>query len=285
MDLSSVILRPMTVDDIAGGLRLSIEEGWNQTEDDWQFLIKTKENICIVAEHRKKIIGTTTIANYRNDVAWIGMVLVDKECRGKGVSKLLLENILKRLDKFKSIKLDATPSGLKVYEKFGFKKEYTITRMVAGSLHSFTNENDSVENVSEGEIQQIIDLDKKVFGIDRSELIDTLAKMFPKKVFALKQNGMIKGFALGRKGSKYHHIGPVIAKNFNNAKKLVSKALQELNKMPVVADVLNDKIEVISFLEKSGFKKQREFTRMYKNENVFVGNPKQYYLICGPEFG
>src|SRR6266487_5380214 len=120
MKNTSVSLRPMELNDIENAMKLSNAEGWNQTEKDWKLLIENPQNTCLIAEIDSKVIGTTTAINYSNEVAWIGMVLVDKEYRGLGVSKLLIENILKKLESCKSVKLDATPVGQQVYKKFGF---------------------------------------------------------------------------------------------------------------------------------------------------------------------
>ena len=73
----------MQLGDIGGAMRLSTEQGWNQTKMDWKLLIENPQNVCLLAASGKKIIGTTTAINYSNNVAWIGMVLVDKEYRGK----------------------------------------------------------------------------------------------------------------------------------------------------------------------------------------------------------
>ena len=81
--------------DITGSMKLSTAEGWNQTENDWKFLIENPRNTCIVAEYSNAIIGTITAMNYSNKLAWIGMVLVDKEFRGQGASASLLTAVLK----------------------------------------------------------------------------------------------------------------------------------------------------------------------------------------------
>ena len=96
MTKAAFILRHMQLGDIGGAMKLSNAEGWNQTEKDWKFLIENPQNFCMLAESSKKIIGTTTAINYSNQVAWIGMVLVDKEYRGRGVSNSILTDILKK---------------------------------------------------------------------------------------------------------------------------------------------------------------------------------------------
>ena len=150
----------MRLDDIEYALTLSNAEGWNQTEKDWRLFIRSSQNVCMLAECGKKIIGTTTAINYSNQLAWIGMVLVAKEYRGQGVSKLLLTNILEKLESFKSIKLDATPEGQRVYKKFDFKDEYLITRMATTSMKSLSSDDNALpEPIQSNHIEEIIAFD------------------------------------------------------------------------------------------------------------------------------
>lgn len=276
----------MRLDDIEYALTLSNAEGWNQTEKDWRLFIRSSQNVCMLAECGKKIIGTTTAINYSNQLAWIGMVLVAKEYRGQGVSKLLLTNILEKLESFKSIKLDATPEGQRVYKKFDFKDEYLITRMATTSMKSLSSDDNALpEPIQSNHIEEIIAFDELVFGANRTQLIESLIKEYPHKAWALKRNNSIAGFALGREGNKYHQVGPVFASNSNDVKLLIRKALKDLAKQPVVVDVLCDKEDLINWLNSIGFITQRHFVRMYRKENPFPGLINKQYLICGPEFG
>jgi GNAT superfamily N-acetyltransferase len=287
MGKAAFILRQMEPGDIESAMKLSTAEGWNQTEKDWKLFIENPENICIAAECDNKVIGTTTAINYSNHVAWIGMVLVDQEYRGQGVSKVLLTNIFKKLEHFESVKLDATPQGQPVYKKFDFKDEYFIVRMANTSMKNLAQGDDNrlPEPVQLKHIQEIIALDEYIFGANRTQLIKFLVKEYPGKAWLLKQNNRITGFALGRDGNKYHHIGPVIASTPIDAKILITKALNELTNRPVIVDVLYDKDDLLNWLNSIGFVKQRDFIRMYKKENPHPGITGKQYLICGPEFG
>src|SRR5436190_14318104 len=168
------IIRPMQLSDIVGAMKLSDAEGWNQTPTDWKLLIEGPQNICLVAERGNKIIGTTTSINYSNQIAWIGMVLVAREHRRQGVSKSLLTNILKKLEDCKSIKLDATPEGQRVYRQFDFKDEYLIARMVNASMKELPPDDDvSPEPIKLNDLEEIIALDELVFGANRTQLIES----------------------------------------------------------------------------------------------------------------
>ena len=277
MTKTDFIVRPIQPDDIVCGMNLSNAEGWNQTEEDWKLLVQNPQNICLLAECNQKIIGTTTAMNYANQVAWIGMVLVDKEYRGQGVSKLLLTSILKKLESFASIKLDATPAGQQVYKKFDFENEYLISRLVTGSMKNLSFNDDTVfaESIQLKDIEEVIAFDEHVFGTNRRPLIKSLIQRYPHKAWLLKRNNSIAGFALGREGNKYHQVGPVVGSTINDVQILIRKALKKLNNQPVVVDVLCDKEDLINWLASIGFTMQRHFVRMYKKENSFPGRCQQ----------
>jgi GNAT superfamily N-acetyltransferase len=281
-------IRPMLIKDIEHGMTLSTAEGWNQTENDWKLFIQNPENICLVAESGNKVIGTTAAINYGNEVAWIGMVLVDKNYRGMGVANSLLTNILEKLHSFKSIKLDATLAGQQVYKKLGFEDEYGITRMTNFSIQNLP-EYDTTEifpqQIQFKKINEAALFDQHVFGANRTQLIKYLITEYPNKSRLLKRNNAITGFSLGRDGNKYHHIGPVMASTISDAKILISGALKGIKHQSAVVDVLNDKDELIDWLTSIGFVKQRTFVRMYKKENTSQGELHKLYLISGPEFG
>ena len=276
------------MDDIGDAMKLSNAAGWNQTEKDWKMFIESSANVCLLAECGNKVIGTTTAINYSNKVAWIAMVLVDKEYRGRGVSKSLLTNILTRLQICKSIKLDATPEGQQVYKKFGFTDEYQITRMTTMAMKDLLpgNHNDELLTpILITHIPEVVAFDEIVFGANRRQLIGSLIKEYPGKAWLLKRNNKVSGFVLGRNGNRYNHVGPVLASNIVDAKILITKALSDLTHQPVVVDVLYDKEALFDWLESFGFIMQRHFIRMYKNENPFPGAINKQFLICGPEFG
>ncbi len=287
MNGTSFTTRDMELRDISNAMKLSSAEGWNQTEKDWKLLIQNPENVCLLVDDCSKIIGTTTAMNYSNQVAWIGMVLVDKVYRRQGVSKMLLTETFKRIEACPSIKLDATLDGQQVYKKFGFKEEYTVDRMATPSFHNHLIGEDGnlVVPIQAEHIHDIIAFDETVFGTKRGGLVEALVTQYPYYAWHVRDNNRVSGFVLGRDGFKFHQIGPLSARNLTDAKILISKTLQQLKHQAIVVDVPSDKVDWINWLASIGFSKQRTFVRMYKNQNTFPGVPQKQFLICGPEFG
>jgi GNAT superfamily N-acetyltransferase len=280
-------IRPMITNDLNQAISLSNSEGWNQTEKDWKLLLKNPINICIVAEYDNKVIGTATALNHSDKIAWIGMVLVDKSFRGRGVGKKLLTNIIGALKNIDSIKLDATPAGLPLYQKLGFIDEYKIYRMINPELQSFKKQAFNYEpvNIDPESFSDVLKLDKRIFGTARTYLLQTLLRNYPGKAYLIKRNKKIDGYMFGRDGVRFNYIGPVFAFSHDSARILISKALESLNNQPVALDILQDKKKLIKWLESLGFIKQRHFIRMYLRSNSYCGLIKYQHLISGPEFG
>ncbi|MEJ2719503.1 MAG: GNAT family N-acetyltransferase, partial [Deltaproteobacteria bacterium] len=190
------------------GMRLKDLANWNQTSVDWERLLSASPEGCFVAEHDGRVIGTSTTIVYEGRFAWIGMLLVDPEYRGQGIGTALLERAIQYLDSRNvlAMKLDATPRGKILYNKLGFVSEYEVERWM---LKRQPDEN-AVPQISEA-IEDILELDREIFGADRSELLRSMSEEAPGFSLAARQEGDVTGYLFGRRGSLADHLGPWMA--------------------------------------------------------------------------
>jgi len=282
-----VQLRKMQLSDMDSLMKLKDAEGWNQLEKDWALLINYKESVNLVAVLENRIVGTVTAINYANTVAWIGMMLVDRAHRGRGISKLLMLDAIDKLKKCNSIKLDATHAGRPVYLKLGFIIEYTLHRMTNPSASKISPCENPIETekISPGDIPEIAAYDKRVFGADRTELITLLYEDCPESAWLIRENNQLAGFCLGRRGQNFTQIGPVNATSEILAKALIRSAINQTTGRALVVDIPASKSETKAWLEACGFMSQRPFDRMYLRNNPHPGIIENLYLIAGPELG
>ncbi len=282
---SDFFIRDLTSKDIPEAMKIVRQEGWNQTETDWKLFIENPDNCCKCLVVDGQLVGTTTSYRFSENLAWVSMVLVNKDFRGRGYGKFLTESVLNETGDCKSIKLDATPAGEKVYEKLGFIREYSITRWVCESFTSEIHPPTDVEKINLYDIEPLVDFDKQTFGEGRKKIIDSLITNFSEFCRISKKNGKENGFALGRAGSRFYQIGPVSANSFPVAKDLISSVLCGLNKQPVVMDIPDSQVELTDWLTVLGFQRKWQFWRMYLNDNSCKGETEKQFAICGPEFG
>lgn len=281
----NINVRQMVTTDIPGAMQLVLAENWNQTQVDWQMFLELNSNLCLVATYKTAIIGTVTAINYKNDVAWIGMMLVSKAFRGLGVSKSLLNTIIEKLEGCKSIKLDATAAGIPVYKKLGFQEELEIDRMVTTPFNSIINNRsrDIVRVISENDLVELSKLDLKFFGANRIDLINFLKKK--NKAWCLIRNECIVGYVFVRPGRNYFQLGPLMAETVDDALNLIEIILENNVGQSIVIDVLHDQFKFKERLASLGFSFQRSFVRMYLKNNSFAGLVNKQFLIAGPELG
>lgn len=280
-------IREMRVQDLDEAMGLKSAEGWNQTRSDWELILIYNPGLCLVAIAEDRVIATVTAFSYEGKFAWIGMMLVDRRFRRKGISHRLMLEIIQRLGEKQTIRLDATPAGQMVYERLGFVKEYSLFRWVrpAGIPEKVDQKASNVIQINSKDLQELILWDNNVFGADRKEVLAYLLSSCPQGAFCIKPGDKIKGFIFCREGSKYLQIGPLIATDDAIAKTLIRHILTQFSKRNLLLDLGEHHSSMHDWLLKKGFQRQRELIRMFIPPNAYSGIPEKYYLISGPELG
>ena len=278
------LLRNLTPEDIPGAEKLREIARWNQIPRDWERLISFAPEGCFALELDGKLVGTATTITYSDKVAWIGMVLVDPGVRGKGIGRSLLTTCIDYLQdrRIPSIRLDATPMGEPLYRSLGFEGYQQIFRMRGRTSRAAPPE--GIRKARPADIAEIVRLDKKAFGCDRSPVIRALVQDFPDKVFVAGGKGSLSGAVLGRDGARARQIGPLLSLDDENAELLLRAALGAASGDCVV-DVPDGSTACKSLLESAGFIVERPFTRMFLGKDAPREKWGMYQLIHCPELG
>lgn len=276
-------LRTMTTADIPAGMRLKNLAGWNQTPADWLCFLESSPQGCFVAEVASMVVGTAATIVYEGRFAWIGMVLVDTEFRGRGIGTRLLEKAIEHLDGvgIGTMKLDATPAGRPIYQKLGFRDEYEIERWLLKRTIPQATDAPGPHPVPD----PVLQLDHEIFGADRGHLLRSLAAENPDFALVTERKGEITGYAFGRRGTLADHLGPWMARDEENATELLGEFLRRSRREKIFVDALKDRRFVSELLAARGFSVSRPLTRMVRGPNLYPGRPDLLCAILGPEFG
>jgi GNAT superfamily N-acetyltransferase len=268
-------IRLLFESDIPAAMKLKEAAGWNQTDADWRRLLKLEPDGCFAAIENEQLVGTTTTTTYANDLAWIGMVLVDPQHRRRGIASRLVEKALAYLErKVGVIKLDATADGSPVYEKFGFKTESVVERW-RGTVTARSSERDDRPI----NLDSLLALDRRAFNADRSRLIRSLID--ESRITPVLVN---EGYALARSGTRAAYLGPVVTTDPAQVENLLDRSLDQLSGNNVYID-FNDECGLSSsVLADRGFVKERDLIRMSLGSNSIKTSPL-VIAIAGPEVG
>ncbi len=280
--MKAIRIRVMKVGDREFGLRLSRQARWNQTEADWLRFMYFEPEGCFVAELDGYAVGTTTTC-VLGSVAWIAMVLVDVNARGRGIGTRLLRHALEYLEERRvlTVRLDATPAGRPVYEKLGFLAEYELVRYEG--MASQYPASQIVTELAPGAYPDVLEFDKKETGTDRGKMLLRLFGEFPQELRVVRRQSTVKGYVTIRPGANAIQVGPCMAATDAGAP-LLSDAFTRCRGKMVFVDVPTGNADAVKFVEAAGLRTQRSFTRMYRGKRI-ADNITALWASSGPEKG
>jgi ribosomal protein S18 acetylase RimI-like enzyme len=275
-------IRQMARRDIPAGMQLKETAHWNQTKADWEFFLSAHSEGCFVSEVDNRVVGTVTTIVYEDRFAWIGMLLVDREFRNCGIGRALLQQAIQHLDSrgIPCMRLDATPQGRPLYKKLGFVVEYEIERWRVKRRGTQTNCGATAPRLGKA-----LQLDREVFGADRSALLRALAQSAPEFVQVLVGPTGVSGYSFGRHGSHSDQLGPWVAHDESGAEQMLDTFLARSARESIVVDCVKSNPWARGALAARGFELARPLTRMRRGENIHPGRPEVVCAILGPEFG
>jgi len=216
-----VVLRPMTVDDLAQTHALSEEQRWPHRPADWAQSFAHAEGI--VAERDGQIIATAQRWRWGPRHATIGLVIVTPACQGRRIGHRLMSALLDGLDNH-TVLLHATAEGRGLYERLGFVRTGEIRQHQGIAQPTPLIALPAGWRLRPAGLNEAADLrrpDAQARGMPRDALIDDLLASADACV-VLDDDGEARGFAMLRRFGRGHAIGPVVAPDDESAKALIA---------------------------------------------------------------
>jgi GNAT superfamily N-acetyltransferase len=275
-------IRYMTVGDIAAGLRLGRQNGWNQVEADWRRFLAMQPDGCFVADLDGTVLGTACGFIFGR-VAWVAMVLVDVAHRNRGIGTALTRHVLDFLDarEIPSIRLDATPLGRTIYEKLGFTAEYELVRY-EGMLPQ-GNVVAGVISAAPEDLPDICRLDERITGADRRKFLERIYAETPEAVHVLRGHNGILGFTCARNGARAVQLGPCLAKP-QAFPLLLADLFQRHAGRYIFVDIPVSQTQAMALAAGKGLTVQRRLLRMGRGRHV-AERMECLWASAGPEKG
>jgi GNAT superfamily N-acetyltransferase len=166
--------------------------------------------------------GTVGAVNYGR-FAYLGMMAVTRATQHRGIGRILLEEILARLDNkgISTILLDATLSGKPLYLRAGFQIDDQVRQFVRHKTTVFPTPSDHIRLMTSADIATVAEADQPIFGTRRERVLAAFLEDFPERAFVNEKNGQIAGFLIAQE----QRIGPWTAHSLEAAQALLGAAL------------------------------------------------------------
>ena len=277
-------IRTMRFDEIAFGLELCRHAGWNQVEADWRRFFELGPEGMFLAECDGCPCATASTVVYGGSLAWIGMMVVHPRFRRRGVARAMMRHCVAFLERqgMRTIKLDATDTGLPLYLEMGFQNETVVCRHVRRDMAGLEPRSE-VHAITGADWPAIAVCDAQVFGADRVPLLKLLARDGFSAVAMTPQGP--PAYAFARAGHTASFLGPIGALDPDAATRVIETLLAQVPAGEVYWDVPVANEASVSLAESLGFAPVRQLTRMWLGSNESPGALGRLYGTGSGEWG
>jgi ribosomal protein S18 acetylase RimI-like enzyme len=281
--MTPAVVRRFEEKDIEFALAQTQREGWDATRETFEIHLVHDPEGCFVATIEDEPVGMVTTTRYR-DTGWLGELIVRPEARRHGIGTLLMEHAIRVLEASGAgtMRLEADPPGIPIYEKLGFVHELESPRYRLDGVAPFHQQ--VFESVSTSDPSQVAAFDEPHFGDDRERLLKELFGR-ARKVYRSPGQGPLKGYLVVQHSAAGSRIGPSVAVESRVAEELLQTALSELPNGPVVVALPGVNREGCALLERYGFVPTPSSYRMARGPAVAQGRPENVYAIAGGALG
>lgn len=282
--------RDLTEEDADQGQRLSKEARWNQSVADWKAMIAAGGGMGFFTGGGEAV-ATGMLLRFGPKLCWVSMVLVTAAWRRKGLATRILNKAIESADgEGRTLGLDATEAGAKVYGQLGFEPIGSYSRLKWTGAHPKPTGENRVEGIEVGSLEpdnleRVLEWDREVFGGDRGYLLRHQYGVWPEIAFKAENGeGHLLGYTLGRKGCDAFELGPIMAKTEAVAEALYQHAMSVAGG-PLYLDVTEQNKGFRDRRMSEGWEKERSFLRMSKGPFEWEEQLRTIYATAGPDFG
>ena len=251
-------------DDLSAIARLQ-PEGWQDITPSFRFYLSHSFCSPYKLTLGDEIAGVGATVRHAT-TSWLGHIIVHPQHRNRGFGTLITNHLISIAKKDSTtISLIATTLGAPVYAKCGFKTEREYIFLQGQALPAAAPASDYDTEFE----SQMLDLDRKISGEDRRQLLTPHLKN-SKLVLSDKK---VTGFYMPTLGE-----GLIVADNEEAGIRLLHEKLKASDNK-IVIPLENQ--TALSYLQKLGYKEFLRGTRMYLGNKILWHPNKLYSRIAG----
>ncbi|MEM7599929.1 MAG: GNAT family N-acetyltransferase [Verrucomicrobiota bacterium] len=239
MNLDSLILRPLTRDELDLAIDWAAAEGWNPGLHDADVFWNTDPEGFVGAELNGELVATGSIVSYGGCYGFMGFFIVRQDLRGKGIGTKLWfyrrDRLHERLQDGKIIEMDGVFDMQDWYAKGGFAFSHRDLRMEGVGASS--PEIPGILSLKEVPFEVVASYDCEIFGCSRDSFLGPWISMHDASSLGYLQDGRLKGIGTIRACREGYKIGPLFADDPGIADALFRQLSSTVAGQPIWLDI------------------------------------------------
>ncbi|MFH8732536.1 MULTISPECIES: GNAT family N-acetyltransferase [unclassified Streptomyces] len=254
--LSDLPIRRLTPRDLTACADLSEDRGWPREEHKWGLLLAAGTGYGI-DDPDGGLVSACVVTDYgppsRPALCAIGMVLVAERHARRGIGRRLMQYVAEQADPT-PLTLHATPYGRPLYEGLGFKVTGRAEMVRGHFTPGGPTPSVATRAATAEDLSAMLHLDAEVFGLDRTHVLTRLPA-FADQLCVAEDGGELIGFAAAWPNMDTHVIGPLIARDTETAKALVTSLAAGTDR-PLRTDIDVRHEELLAWIKERGVESQ-----------------------------
>lgn len=273
-------IRQMTINDVDFAFKCTNAEGWQSvTKDCFIRSLEYDPDGCFVSEESGERVGICVAVKYKHN-GFIGELIVIENKRGRGYGKGLFERAIQYLKSYdiKNIYLDGDLDAVPIYEKYGFRK---VCKSLRFNGRVEAGSSGMIRRALNKDMDQVCELDYKLFNDDRSYFLRSRQSLFPEYFFVAESDSQINGYITAKPGNRVFSVGPWV---------LTGESLSSITLLENLTSAIGDHELRIGVLESNtqaaelmrsldSFKEQTYCWRMVRGESDTLGQNDSLFAV------
>jgi GNAT superfamily N-acetyltransferase len=172
-------LRELRAADIDAAVALGTAQGWRDRRRFYDLVLRTSTCQPLAGVLDGGLVATG-LATANGPVGWLGAIIVAAEYRGRGLGRVVTEELCRRLRAAgcMTLSLEATDAGRPMYERMGFRLATHYHQIQADHLaeRPIEPEGARVRRLEPTDLPDVFELDRAATAEDRSPPLGVLAE-------------------------------------------------------------------------------------------------------------
>jgi GNAT superfamily N-acetyltransferase len=265
MNLESIELKKLNKNDLNTLIQWASNEGWNPGKHDLEVFWNTDPDGFYGFYIDDKLIAGGAIISYHKEFGFMGLFIVHKDFRSKGIGKKLWylrrDLLISKLNPNAPIGMDGVLDMQSFYGRGGFNIAFRDERYEFSSMTIPFSTN--VSQINKEDFEKIIAYDNFYFGFQRAIFLKNWLQMPESKAVKYTEDNKILGYAVIRKAETGYKIGPLFADNTLIAAELFKSCLNMAPNNSVFLDIPTVNQNAVNLVKEYNGKYVFECARMY----------------------